>query len=34
MRLAPLEAGAETLEEDGDDAGDQSKAIQASSHFH
>jgi hypothetical protein len=34
MRLAPLEAGAETLKEDGDDAGDQSKAIQASSHFH
>jgi hypothetical protein len=31
---APLEAGAEALEEDGDDAGDQSKAIKASSHFH
>ena len=29
---APLEAGAETLEEDGDDTGDQSKAIKASSH--
>jgi len=30
---APLEAGAEALEEDGDDTGDQSKAIKASSHF-
>jgi hypothetical protein len=30
----PLEAGAEALEEDGDDTGDQSKAIKASSHFH
>jgi hypothetical protein len=31
---APLEAGAEALEEDGNDAGDQSKAVKASSHFH
>ena len=33
IRLSPLQAGAEALEDDGDDTGDKSKAIKASSHF-
>jgi len=33
MGLAPLEAGAEPLEEDGDDASDESEAIHACLHW-